>query len=45
MVGGREFVVEHLVFCNDALNLHAGEVPAASEYYFSFGPIFHGLDS
>ena len=43
-VGGREFVVKHLVFRNDAMNFHAGEVPAPGKDHFSFGPVFHGFD-
>ena len=44
VVGGREFVVEHLVFRNDALNFHVVKGPAPGEDHFSFGSVFHGFD-
>ena len=44
-VGGQEFVVEHLVFRNDALQFHAGKGPATGKDHFSFGLFFHGFNS
>ena len=45
VVGGREFVVKHLVFRNDALNFHAGEGPAPGRDHFSFVLVFRGFYS
>jgi len=43
-VGGREFVVEHLVLCNDVLIFFADMRLAMGKYHFSLGPVFHWFD-
>ena len=44
-VGGREFVVEHLVFRNNDLQFHAGKVPAPGEDHLSFRLVFYGFNT
>ena len=42
-VGGREFVVEHLVFRNNGLQFHAGKGTDPDEDHLFFGLVFHGF--
>ena len=43
-VGRRDFVIQNLVFWDDALKFHSGECPTTGQDHFSFSPVFHGFD-